>query len=416
MPHASHIRLHRCASRRGDAGDWQRSARTWPAQGARAARIGVGACVTAHKQSSASSARARPAQGARAACLGVGAGALPRFLIRRAPGLAVDAVELDPAVAAAARECFGFPPPQARRRGEKVVFIAAACLLAQARSKAPTGLALPVASRRPRRAACARGPPARTKAGPPAQAEAGPAVALLVEDAAAYMARLAARARVETLTLPAGGPEAAKRPSAVSAVVDCRGSALQSGAACPGGRVASPAGSNSRQAPAEERPVRRGPRWAAPVRRRVVQAGAARAQSGGCEACVPEPCSGVAPSAAKGGCRPGVHEQVGVAAAGPRSAAPPCAAAGGGGCSAAHSALPLAATAAGFPAAASDVRIGRLAAVFLDAFDGRGEVPVALQARPPLGSIVRRVRRCGSAWPNDRKGLSWRQAGAFLCG
>jgi len=266
-----------------------------------------------------------------------------------------------------------------------------------------------------RAAASARTRP-RPDAGPPAQAEAGPAVALLVEDAAAYMARLAARARAGTLTLPAGGPEAAKRPSAVSAVVDCRGSALESGAACPGGRVASPAGSKSRQAPAEERPVRRGPRWAAPARRRAAQAGAARAQSGGREACVPEPCSGVAPSAAKGGCRPGVHDQVGVAAAGPRSAAPPCAAAGGGGCSAAHSALPLAATAAGFPAAASDVRIGRLAAVFLDAFDGRGEVPVALQARPPLGSIVRRVRRCGSAWPNDRKGLSWRQAGAFLCG
>jgi len=105
------------------------------------------------------------AQGARAACLGVGAGALPRFLIRRASGLAVDAVELDPAVAAAARRCFGFPPPQARRRGEKAVFIHAACLLVQARSKGTIGLALPAASQRPRRAACARGLPARVKAG-----------------------------------------------------------------------------------------------------------------------------------------------------------------------------------------------------------------------------------------------------------
>jgi hypothetical protein len=82
------------------------------------------------------STRARPAQGARAACLGVGAGALPRFLRRAAPALAVDAVELDPAVAAAARRCFGFPPPQARRRGEEVVIIDTACLLAhQARSR-----------------------------------------------------------------------------------------------------------------------------------------------------------------------------------------------------------------------------------------------------------------------------------------
>lgn len=53
-------------------------------------------------------------QGARVACLGVGAGALPLFLHRRLPRLAVDAVELDPAVALAAQRCFGFPPAQAR--------------------------------------------------------------------------------------------------------------------------------------------------------------------------------------------------------------------------------------------------------------------------------------------------------------
>ena len=46
------------------------------------------------------------------ACLGVGAGALPLFLHRRLPALAIDAVELDPAVALAAQRCFGFPPAQ----------------------------------------------------------------------------------------------------------------------------------------------------------------------------------------------------------------------------------------------------------------------------------------------------------------
>ena len=47
------------------------------------------------------------------ACLGVGAGALPLFLHRRLPRLAIDAVEVDPAVALAAQRCFGFPPAQA---------------------------------------------------------------------------------------------------------------------------------------------------------------------------------------------------------------------------------------------------------------------------------------------------------------
>jgi len=222
------------------------------------------------------------------------------------------------------------------------------------------------------------------------------------------MARLAARVRAATLTLPAGGPGAAKRPGAVSAAADCRGSALESRAARPGWRAASPAGSDSRQAPTEERPVWRGPRWAAPIRRHTAQASAARAQSGGRKASVPGPYNGAAPQAAEESCRPGAHGP-GLASAGPRSAASPCAAGGGGGCSAARAAPyaaaapPPAAAAGGAPAAASRPADGRLVAVFLDAFDGRGEIPAALQARPPPSSIVWRGHRRGSARPKDQR-------------
>ena len=72
-----------------------------------AAELGSGRCGFPYVQILAESASLRP-EARRALLVGVGSGFLAQELALR--GLEVDCIEIDPAVAAAARECFGFRP------------------------------------------------------------------------------------------------------------------------------------------------------------------------------------------------------------------------------------------------------------------------------------------------------------------
>ena len=66
------------------------------------------------------SAGAAAAQQLRALCIGVGGGSLPLFLAHHFPGLRVDAVELDPAVLAAASQAMGFQPRSCHIRAQEL--------------------------------------------------------------------------------------------------------------------------------------------------------------------------------------------------------------------------------------------------------------------------------------------------------